>query len=250
MSIESAIRRSQDDTKRFVSKSYSNLKLAYEVVPIEMLFKKGRITEAEQRFLEIEHKEHHAPVLIRLYSTKKDIITLNQFRDIFDDLGFNVDVTFSEIFSSDVTMVYNIGGFVIPFWRQIVKFLTKIKPHLKQLWLTKLAPGKSRLHIRAFHTSDASWYISSHVDASNWMNIFNPISLIKSHFMKATGNYVLGNLIMIKAFEEFVRKFNRRQRFSVDLNEIYNKLRKKSLKDLKDELKAYVESKKNTWLRL
>lgn len=229
--MPSAIRRSKDDLKPFGQKSYAtNIKFGYEIVSLSELINKKELLEGEGRAVMHEHKVQGAQYAIKIFDKKGNSITVNQIRDIFDDLGFNVDVAFTEIFEADIVIVYNIGGFIIPLWRYLIIPIIKYKPYYKNLLLTKLSPGKKRLHIRIFHNTDACWYLIAHVDNSNWLNFLNPFDLIKSHFTKAAGNYALGHKIMMEVFETFAPLFNRQKRFYVDIEKVYKNILASDLK--------------------
>ncbi|HCP08861.1 MAG TPA: hypothetical protein DIT25_03635 [Candidatus Moranbacteria bacterium] len=227
MSITSAHRRSKNDLDAFETKSYSNIQLGHEVISLDDLLNSPDLQEGEKRVLQEEHKVQHAGFAIKIFDLNGRAITVNQIREIFDDLGFNVDVAFSETFESDIMMVYNIGGFVIPFWIYLVAPIIRTKKAYNNLLITKLSPGKKRLHGRIFHNSDSSWYLITHVDNSNWLNFINPVDLVRSHFTKAAGDYNLGHKIMSDVFEKITPLFNQGKQFFVDIQEIYIKLSSK-----------------------
>ena len=221
MGIFSAIRRSKDDLVIFKDKSYSDIDIGYEIVDLSKLLEKKKLSEAKKRMFSEEYKEEGAKLAIRIFDKNKKTITVNQIKDIFDDIGFEVDVMLSDIFQSDIVMAYNIGGFVIPFWRIIVTPIIKWKPYFKNLLLTKISPGKKRLHCRIFEDEDASWYVISHVDEVNTINIFHLIGLYRSHFIKGAGNYKEGQEIMERIFEEFLPLFKAKRNIFVDAENIY-----------------------------
>lgn len=220
MSVRSSILRSKDDNKSFSTKSYSNITLGYEVLDAKK-FIEEKDNEMRRRLYNREYTVDHVERIIKLFNKGEGIITVNQIRDIFDDVGFNVDTSFSEYHNGDILMVYNIGGYLIPGWKHIVKLLYGKNPELKNLYLTKLSPGIKRFHSRIYQNDDGCWYITSHVDEANWMNFLNPYLLFKSHFMKGTGNYKLGTKIMEKVMVELEESFNKKENLFIDIQKIY-----------------------------
>lgn len=224
MSIASAIRRSKDDLNSFNTKSYSNLKLGFEVIDSDIFLNSKDRTDMKERFFKREYSVDKAPNIIKIYNKGKEHITINQIRDFFDDIGFNVDTTFSEIHNADIMLVYNVGGYLVPGWKNITKLLSKKRPHLKKLLLTKLAPGTQRLHCRLYHENDGCWYMTSHLDLANWMNVINPVQMVRSHFQKGTGVYPVATSIMEEVLTIALEKFNNSKNFNnIDVEKIYKK---------------------------
>jgi hypothetical protein len=222
MSFRSISSRIKNVGKWFNNTSYKDIKLVYKVVDLDKYISNTK-TDARNRILEREYSVDKAKLAIQIYDRRDRAITVNQIRDIFDKLGFNVDATLGELFNADVMLVYNIGGYVVPFYKLIIKIVSKIFPKLEQTLISKMSPGLKRLHCRLYNEDDGSWYFLAHVDNANWLNILNPIELIKSHLVKGTGNYNEGMDLMIKTFEKFVPRFNKRQNFFVDIGEMYKK---------------------------
>lgn len=222
MSIRSSIARSKDDKKAFSTKNYANLNFAYELISADDFVKRTG-EDLPKRLKAREYSVDHVETLIRIYNKGKDVITVNQLRDLFDDVGFNTDVTFSEVHGADIMMVYNIGGYLIPGWRWIAKLLYRRKPYFKNLYLTKLSPGIKRLHCRLSEYSDGSWYMTCHVDDANWMNFLNPVQAYKSHIQKGTGNYKMGTEIMKIVMDEVLMAFEKEKHLFVDVQSAYEK---------------------------
>ena len=220
MSVRSSILRSSDDNKRFSSKSYANLELGFEILEASKFIAEQN-NEMRKRLFSREFSVDKVVHIIKLFNKGDELITVNQIRDIFDDVGFNTDVSFSEYHNGDIIIVYNVGGYLIPGWEKLAKLLYGRKENLKHLFLTKLSPGRKRFHCRIYHNDDGCWYVTSHIDEANWMNIINPIQAIKSHFMKGTGDYILGTRIMIRVMDEVIEKFKNRSRLYVNVDEIY-----------------------------
>ncbi len=223
MSIKSAIARSKDDNTYFKSKSYSNLNVGYEVLNAKTFVSSAK-TDLTKRIFNREYSVDHVTELIRIFNKGEELITVNQIRDLFDDVGFNTDVTFSETFGSDIMMAYNIGGYLIPGWNFLAKLFYGNGRRFKSLFLTKLAPGAKRLHCRLSQNHDGSWYMTSHIDEANWMNIFNIKQMFKSHLQKGTGNYIDGTSIMREVMKKVCKNFETRKKLFVNIEEIYKSI--------------------------
>jgi hypothetical protein len=217
MSIRSAIKNSKNDLDPFASKSYADLNFNFEEVKLIHLNLEDQLTEAEQRLLSDEHAKQGSEVAYRVYSKDSGLISVRQFKDIFDDLGFNVDVFMSDFKKADITMSYNFGGYLIPKYRLLVNLVAKIKPTYKKLLLRKLAPGKQRLHARAFHNTDGSWLVVAHVDEANWFNLLNPVKMLRSHTTEGAGDYKTGNRLLKHMLKKTVEMFNNKERLEYDI---------------------------------
>lgn len=67
--------------------------------------------------------------------------------------------------------------------------------------LSKLAPGRERLHIRAFELNNGNWMIAAHTDY-NWMNL-NPFKVVRAHVGSGAGNFRAGTKMMYELFRSF-----------------------------------------------
>ncbi len=224
MSITTSIKRSWNDDLKFSKQCYSSITgFDYIRVDLAEYIKTQEITEGIARILGNEYKKQHSFYVYCVFAN--EIITLNQLREIFNDTGFNVDAFFSENHEEDLAMVANIGGFLLPFWKPISDFLFPKNRSRRNLFLNKLSPGEVRIHSRIFHDVDGTWYISTHIDHANWMNIFNPKSLIQSHFKEATGDYILGNEIMGSVLSKIKSSFEYKRSLNININKIYKEKR-------------------------
>ncbi len=142
-----------------------------------------------------EFSTDHLKEVIQLYSKDKREITIRQLRDLFKDMGFHIGVVTGRSKDADLTISYNIN-YIIPFWKKFIDLLFKNKLDLKMMFTSKFGPGKRRLHGRIYHCNNGRWIITIHVDMSNIWDIFNPVSIYKSHLRDGTGNYELGMEIM------------------------------------------------------
>jgi len=216
MSIRSSFIRSKDDFEPFETKSYSSIDFAYEGVQLDD-FLKVLEDDTKQRIFDREYSIDHAKQAIRIFDNGGKAITVNQLRDIFDDVGFNVDVSFTDIHNSDILMAYNIGGYVLPFYRYLGEFLSRVFPKYRLLFLYKLSPGKKRLHCRFYHLSDSSWLMTSHVDHANWMRIGTPKLIIDTHLKKAGGDYEQGSSIMNTVIDMLKGRFKEKKLLFIDI---------------------------------
>jgi hypothetical protein len=224
MSIGSAIARSKDDLKPYSNTSISTLNLNYEILDLKGFLKDWKGNDVKERIHRREYSVDKSKQVFRFYDPTGRSVTTNQIREFFDDIGFNVDVLMSEGFSSDVIMVYNIGGYLLLGWRWFSRLITRYKPEWKLLMSFKLSPGVKRLHCRLYEYHDGSWLMTSHVDHANWMNVLNPFEMVRSHFVKGTGDYDLGTEIMKRALGKIIPLLKDRERFDLDLNEIYKNI--------------------------
>jgi len=204
MGIVDTIVRSKDDLVKPNKKSYAGYLLDVTLVDISKIQEKVTILPAEQRALdhELSGKEPIQKIII-LKNSHKSLgrLTTNQMKDILDDMGFNVDTIFSSLHYADTAAVMNINGFVIPGWIYFAKLLIKLNPSWEKLVLTKLAPGRERLHIRVFEMNDGNWLIAAHTDW-NWMSL-NLKKVIHSHIEQGTGNYAIGTRMMVALLNTF-----------------------------------------------
>ncbi|HNW23704.1 MAG TPA: hypothetical protein PKH06_03005 [Candidatus Dojkabacteria bacterium] len=222
MSVKSSIERLKDRRVPFEKKSYHDLKIAYEVLNAKEFVKNPSSSDLKERIFKIEYSVDKVEEIIKLYCTEKDkVINVFELRDFFSDIGFNVDVAMSEIFRSDITMVYNIGGYVIPFWDKLVSSIFKKNKETRRMLISALSPGIKRFHCRLYHGSDGAWYITSHVDHSNWLNVLNPVGIFVSHAVRGTGDFSLGTKIMKIVLSQAIELHKQKKDLFIDVNKIY-----------------------------
>lgn len=218
MSIRTTLARSKDDLEPIQNRSFASQIITTKDIEISSIDRNSP-SDAEKRMIKIEHTEQGAQNTL-LITGYPDGLSVNQIRDLFDEIGFNSDVTMSEVHGSDISIVVNIGGYLLPFWKEITSLFSN---KWRKILLFKLAPGKKRLHGRLFHHSDNSWYLVTHVDEANWFNILTPKKLFRSHLQKGTGNYILGHKIASAGIRQFLGDMET----EVDFGQIY----KEYLKD-------------------
>lgn len=233
MSIRSSIMRSHDDFARFESKSYKDIMFKVELLDAKKYIEEDPKDDTRKRIYEREFSIDNVEQIFKISSTNDKNITVNQIRDLFDDIGFNTDVTISDVHGSDIMLVYNIGGFLVPFYSSLTNLFFK-KSKYKSFFLTKMSPGKQRLHCRIYDGSDGNWYLTAHVDAANWLNVINPYEVVRSHLQKGTGDYILGTIVMEKVFNILINRLKDRKRIFIDINSIYIE-EKNKIEDKKHE---------------
>ena len=185
-------------------KSYWGYQLHIELLDREQITKKSSLLPTEKRLVSYELSDiEPSEQYILLSNAKKSLgrLTTSQIKEILDDMGFNVDTILSGSHLSDIAAVLNINGFVIPGWRQCITFLSHFSPDMEKLFLTKLAPGKKRLHVRLYEMNDGSWVIVAHTDW-NWMSL-NLARTFHAHVVTGTGDYKTGTKMMYTLLEAF-----------------------------------------------
>lgn len=204
MGVVDTIIRSKDDGVKPDKRSYGGYGLEVRLVDIDTITGKKKLlpTEMRARKHELSGKEPIREVIV-LDNSKKSLgrFTTNQIKDMFDDMGFNVDTIISEAHFSDIEAVMNINGYSIPGWVKIARIITHFVPSHKKLLLTKLAPGRDRLHIRIFENNDGSWIIAAHTD-HNWLSL-NLVKVKRAHVGYGAGDYVSGTRIMYDLLRRF-----------------------------------------------
>lgn len=230
MSIRSSFERVKERNKRFVNKSYQGLNIVYEVLNANEFLKNPKSAEVKERIFQREYKVDKVESIFRLSNkSKSKVINIYELRSFFFDMGFNTDVSFSETFKSDMIMVCNVGGNLVPFWNKIVTKVFKKNKAYKKLFISALAPGKSRLHCRCYHGSDGAWYITAHIDNANWFNILNIFGIFKSHAVKGTGDYELGSRVFQESLNIALTRFREKKDVYVDIQEIYTSMKEGNL---------------------
>lgn len=243
MGVLNTITRSKDDLKKPKRKSYWDFNLKVDLININDIRKKKEPFPTEKRALahELSGIEPVQEVIFVDRCYKSKILTSPQMKEIFDDMGFNVDPIMSKLFSCDFSAVMNINGFLIPGWGWFARKIANLFPWLEKLLFTKLSPGKERLHIRAFHNNDGSWFIAAHTDW-NWMDI-NLFKSLKAHTKAGAGNYHLGTIIMFDMLKKFNECIKNNKIFS--LKNINRLVRQAYYKNLLEELKIRLRLNKN-----
>jgi len=204
MGIVGSIIRSSDDALKPKKKSYWGYKLNIELRDVQKVKTKKFLLPAEKKEIryELSGKEPVEKVIVLDNSdTKLGRLTTFQMKDILDDMGFNVDVLVSGKHYSDFDAVLNIGGFSLPGWRWFVGQISKIIPTGEKLLLSKLSPGRTRLHVRVFEQNDGSWVLIAHTDI-NWLSI-NFSSVYRAHMREGAGDYTMGTRIMFNLLNRF-----------------------------------------------
>lgn len=227
MSIRSSFERVKVRSIPFEKKSYKDLSLGLEILDAKKFLKNPTTSDLKERIYKIEYTVDKVKTIFRLYNRKESqVINVFELRDFFFDVGFNVDVLMTEIFNSDVTMVYNLGGYVLPFWEKFISIILKKKPAYKKMFITALSPGKQRLHCRIYHGWDGAWYITSHIDHANWLNILDISGIFKSHLVRGTGDFELGTKLMKVVLEKAIELHKDKKNPFIDINDIYEKILK------------------------
>ena len=225
MSIKTSFERLKDKRVPFNKKSYHDLKIGYEILNAKEFLKNPKSSDLKERIYTVEYSEDKVGEIIKIFNKEKGkVINVFELKDFFFDIGFNIDVTMSEVFRSDVTMVYNIGGYVIPFWDRLISRILKDKRETRRMFISALSPGKKRLHCRIYHGSDGAWYMTSHIDHANWLNILNPTQIFVSHMMRGTGDYVLGTGIMKVVISKAIELHKQKKNLFIDINDIYSEV--------------------------
>lgn len=206
MGILNTIIRSKDDLKKPKSKSYGDFNLKFDLIDIKDIRNKKNLSITEKRALmhELSGVEPIQKILLVKSGGESKILTSPQMKEIFDDMGFNVDPIMSKDYGGDFSAVMNINGFLIPGWKWLTHKIANLFPWLEKLLITKLSPGRERLHIRAFHNNDGSWFITAHTDW-NWIDI-NLFRVFKAHGKAGAGDYHLGIVILFDLFKEFNKR--------------------------------------------
>ncbi len=225
MSIKSSIERVKNRDIPFEKKSYHNLKPAYEILNAKEFLRNPDSSDLKERIFKMEYSIDKVSEILRFFNREKArVINVFELRDFFSDVGFNVDVTMSETFNADIMMVYNIGGYVIPFWDKLISKIFKESRNVKRMLISALSPGKKRLHCRIYHGSDGAWYITCHVDNANWLNILNPVGIFVSHGVRGTGDYNLGTEIMKTVLSKALALYQEQKSLFIDVNKIYTEI--------------------------
>lgn len=225
MSIKSSLERVKERDIPFDKKSYHDIEIGYEVLSAKEFLKNPNSSDLKERIYKIEYSVDKVAQILKFFSKDKTkVINMFELRDFFADIGFNVDATMSETFKSDIIIVYNIGGYVIPFWDKLISKLFKKDRDVKRMLISALSPGKKRLHCRIYHGSDGAWYITCHVDHANWLNILNPVGIFVSHAVRGTGDFILGTEIMKIVLPIAINLHREKKNLYIDIGKIYKEI--------------------------
>ncbi len=223
MSVGSSFRRSWNDTLIFSEQSYCEIKdFNFKKIDLKKLSKMKHPSHAIKRMLKNEYKKQYSKYAYKIYAQKP--ITVDQIKDIYNDIGFNVDAIFSEHHHEDFAIIANLGSMAIPFWRPLLRFIFRKNSSRAKMFLYQLAPGHIRLHSRLFNNNDGSWYIVTHIDGINWFNLNHPIAIIKSHFRTAAGDYKTGNKIMGEILRRVRKSFKEKNSIAIELEDLYREI--------------------------
>lgn len=205
MSFLSRFAPDDSDYVKPSKRNYWGCELEVKLIKASDIIKQKNVTEAVRNILikgELSGIEHIDYVL-ELDSTNKDAgrITTRQLVQILNDMGFNVSYRLVGTHDCDISAIMNIKGFVWPFWNKMPDLFDT---RMEKLLLSKWAPGKERLHIRAYENNDGKWLITSHIDI-NWINP-NILKVIHAHSKTAgAGDYKLGTVMAYKLIKEFIK---------------------------------------------
>ena len=244
MGIINTIISSGDDLNKPKNKSYWGYEPEIKLIQTNKIRFKKTITPSEKRTLKYELSgEESIRDLIILDNKKKSLgrFTTEQVKDMFDDMGFNVDVLLSAKRESDFSAVMNIGGYAIPMWVKAVRIISRFFPSREKMLLTKLAPGNDRLHVRVFENNDGTWLLIAHTD-HNWMSL-NLVTVLRSHVGSGAGDYITGTRMLYELFKKFINHLKTNKVFpSEDIIKVTNWAYYQSLAD-KLKLSLNVEDK-------
>lgn len=243
MGIISSIKNSQNDFSKPETKSYWGFGFDLSLVSVDYYRNKVNPSPTERRMLgfDLSEKEHIKDVIV-LNNNKKELgrFTTEQIEEIFDDMGFNVTPTFGGRHLADIEGIMNVNGYSIPGWVKIARLLTKLLPSKEKLLITKLSPGRDRLHVVAYEENDGSWVFAAHTDF-NWLSLNLP-KIYKAHVGHGAGDYITGTLMFYMLLKEFAKKVSENKNISV--TEIEKIISKAYNKSIIEKLKYQTSSKK------
>ena len=205
MSVITTIFKAFNDTAKPSEKCYAGANLKFRLVNAGNLRNRsGAFYPTEKRLLQTELSgiEPIRQYFVIRNDGKNGILTREQVREIFMDLGFHIDPIMSKPHGSDFAGVMNINGYIIPGWHWICKKIFRISTKLEKLFLLKLAPGKERLHIRASHNNDGTWIVTAHTEI-NWFH-FNLFKAVRAHATVGAGDYVTGTAILKMILTKYI----------------------------------------------
>lgn len=216
-------------------KSYWGCRLKISLESVDQIRNKKNLYPTEKRAMLHEFSEKE-PIkdFVVLDNMSKHIgrLTTYQIKEMFNDMGFNVDPTFSGKHHADFEAVMNVNGYSIPGWVKVVRIVSWFLPSYEKLLLRKISPGNDRLHLRFFESNDGSWLIAGHTDY-NWLSLNLP-RVFKAHFnfgkSVGAGDYVTGTVMLYLLLREFSRKIENKQKFlEKDIQKTLKKAYKQSV---------------------
>lgn len=226
MTVISSIIHSEKDLKR---KSYWGCKFDVSLESVEQIREKKHPYPTEKRALlhEFSGKEPIRDFVVLTNELKsKGRLTTFQVKEMFNDMGFNVDPTFSGKHFADFEAVMNVGGYSVPGWVKLVRTISYLLPSYEKVLLRKLSPGRDRLHLRFFESNDGTWLIAGHTDY-NWLSLNLP-RVFKAHVRTGTnvgsGDYVTGTIMLTLLLKQFSKKVEQNKYFNErDIQHVLNK---------------------------
>lgn len=224
-----------ESTVKPSNKSYWECRLLVGLESVDQIRNKKHLYPTEKRAMmhEFSQKEPIKDFVILDNSSKSSgRLTTFQIKEMFNDMGFNVDPTFSGKHHADFEAVMNVGGYSIPGWVRVARFISYFLPSYEKVLLRKLSPGRDRLHLRFFESNDGTWLIAGHTDY-NWLSLNLP-RVFKAHVKISkgvgSGDYVTGTIMLYLLLKEFSRKVEAKQKFlEKDIQRILNQAYKQSV---------------------
>lgn len=242
MGIISSIISSERDSERPNKKTYWGFGFDISTIPASYYRNKINPSPTEKRMLgfDLSEKEHIEKVIVlKNYKSELGRFTTEQVREILNDMGFNVDPTFSGRHLADIEAVMSVNGYSIPGWVKIARIISKSLPSREKLLLTKLSPGNDRLHVVVYEENDGSWAFAAHTDL-NWLNLNLP-KIYKAHVGHGAGDYITGTLMFKLLLEAFAKDVERNKITTVfEINKVIKKAYNQSLV----EKISYINSSK------
>lgn len=237
MGVINTVKNSQNDLDKPKNKSYWGFGFDVGLVPASYYRNKANPSPTEKRMLGFDLSEdEHIEQVVVLKNSKTSLgrFTTEQIEEILNDMGFNVTPTFGGKHMADIETVMNINGYSIPGWVKIARTISKFMPSREKMLLTKLSPGKDRLHVVVYEENNGSWIFASHTDF-NWLNLNLP-KIYKAHVGHGVGDYITGTLMFKNLLKTFGKKVAENKLLSVD--EIYKIIKSSYKNSLVDKLRS------------
>jgi hypothetical protein len=207
MGIISSFQSSKNDLDTPIHKTYWGFDFDVSRIDVNHIRTKTNHNPTEKRMLGFDlDEEESIEQIVVLNNRKKELgrFTTEQVKEILSDIGCNVNPLFVGKHLADIEAVMNVGGYSIPGWVKFARIVTKFFPSREKLLLTKLSPGKDRLHIIAYESNDGSWKFAAHTDF-NWLSLNLP-RIYSAHVGHGAGDYVTGTLILYELLSAFGKK--------------------------------------------